>query len=325
MFFCCNIKINIKVVFLFICFVIFSNVLYAQKNYTIIFFDGNIKIDNQYIDIGTKISLQDKIIFENKENKVIVMNENNEKFLLDFRKYQSRKNNKIIDVLLPIEHTERNRIRCVDCPQSKTLQAILGLQKNEEPTKFIIIGDEYTLKYDCPKEKCLFMAIHYADNNRAPRVIKLAYQNEKYDLSKSLFKNMADSVAYCQLYEIPYQNYSPTKKFQQIDKADFKKGNIKAIFEPIYIEKKWIKKIVQHYLSIININKELLNYEIKANTSNNEQVKKMIIEQPENIKKLDVLYYFLSICYGKIDTNGKLDVNKVKTDNLVFENFVNEK
>ncbi len=310
---------------LIICFFLCINLQAQNYHYTIIFFQGNIKINEKYVEIGMKINQNDKIIFENKENKVILINQSKEKFFLDFRKYQTQKNNTIRDVIIPIQNTEKIRTRCVDCPQAKTLQALLGLQKNSEPTKFIIIGDTYKLKYKCDVDKCLFLGIHYVDNNRDPRVIKIGYNGDKYFLDKSIFKGLTDSLAYCQLYEISYQNFSPKKTSQEIDKNDFNPKNIKAIFEPIYIEKDNLRKTINHYLSLIDINEELIKFEKGINQNISKENEESLLEQNENIKKNQVLNYFLSICYGNVDVNGIIDVNKVKTDDNIFEKFITEK
>ncbi|TAE72758.1 MAG: hypothetical protein EAZ85_08955 [Bacteroidetes bacterium] len=298
----------------------------AQNNYIVLFFDGNIKINQKYIDIGTKININDEIIFENRENKVLLMNQKKEKFILDFKKYETRKKNIIKDVIVAVQNTEKIRTRCIDCPTEKSLQASLGLQKSGEATKFIIIGDKYTLKYKCPEDKCLFLATHYIDNNRKPSVLKLAYTDINYNLDKSIFKGLSDSVAYCQLFEIQYEDFSRTKNSQKINKGDFeKKENIKAIFEPIYTEKKQLKNFFSHYLSLVDIDQELIKYE-KANQENlSQEIQKILSQQPQNIKKIHILEYFLSICYQKPDENGNIDVNKVKIDYEVFQQFLNEK
>jgi|GEM_PF-3288323 len=291
----------------------------TEELYHVLFVQGQIlnKTSGAMLLRGDKLKATDKVVFRSKDGKAVVLSNTRGRFVMSANPSQvgSELADVVGNIVSPLKTNSKLSTRGGEVEgedKVKDFKAHFGKTENNVVPTYLIIGDKYEFKVDkgaLKFETDESVAISYksTDNKKGLKGLG-AKEDGKIALGKETF---AGKVDVSKLSVVEFRKWNKTTS--KIDETPL------ASFRPVFIDAKELAASFKEYLGMTNVNETLAVY-----MANNKDALAKLPKMTSTEKKRELLFYFLSECYGTPSENGEVDVNTVKVDEHLLTKWLTD-
>lgn len=291
----------------------------TEELYHVLFVQGQIlnKTTGALLLRGDKLKATDKVAFKGADAKAIVLSNLRGRFVMSANpsKIGSEFAEVVGGIVSPLKTNSKLSTRGGEVEGEdavKDLKAHFGKTEGDVVPTYIIFGDKYSFKVDKGAMKLGdndFLAMKYKSDAKSG-TIGMKQEGNAAIINK---ESLSAKVAIAELKHISLHKFDKTKGASGVD------ATILASFKPVFVNTADLKTSFAEYLTMTNINESLA-----TNMAGNKEALAKLPTMSDTDKKVELLFYYLSVCYVAPNEEGEINVNAMKVDYDVLKKFIKE-
>jgi energy-coupling factor transporter ATP-binding protein EcfA2 len=293
----------------------------AEELYQVLFVDGLIKnkTTGAMLQRGDKLKASDKVVFQSKGAKAVVLSNVKGRFVMAANPTTSGGSELaqvVGSIVSPLKTNAKLSTRGGETEDEKEkgvkdFKVHFGKKEDGVTPIFVVLGNEYGFKVN---KGVLQMkdedgiALSYATENGSKGIKSLGEkEGGKLIINKETF---AGKFELSQLTNFEFYRFNKTTK---------QKGDLLASFRPKFVNVDEVKAAFKDYLSLTTVDESLKEY-----MAGNKEALSKLSTMNEEDKKVELLFYFLNEMYGTPTESGEINVNALKVDYDALHKFIKE-